>query len=146
MHLLLCLGTSLGCVALQSGDDLIAAHALEASALGTGGNAGAPEKSTKKALPLLCFAQTELLAEAAILGSDMEQIGLPLVAASRLTKKACALLDFAAAAACSCCRGLTAAGEFKVTKNEPVEAVEAATTGAGDASRTWFGCKGLALA
>ena len=136
----------MGCVALQSGNNLTAAHALEALALGTGGNAGAPEKSTKKALPLLCFAQTESLAETTLLGFDPEQIGLLLVAASRLTKKACAVLDFAAAAVFPCCRGLTAAGESKVTKNEPVEVIEAAAAGAGDALSTWFGCKGLARA
>jgi hypothetical protein len=69
--------------------------ALKALAAGAGGKAGAPEKSTKKALPLLlCFAQTEsaaaaaAAAAAALVVSAAETIELLAVVESRATKKA----------------------------------------------------------
>lgn len=71
---------------------MAAARALAASAVGRGGNAGAPEKSTKKAQPVLCFAVsvtvTGSAAAAAAMEWTLEATELLLVAASKPIKKA----------------------------------------------------------
>ena len=126
---------------------MAAAHPLAVRAVGHGGMAGAFEKSTKKALPLLCFA----VAAAAALESALEMTGLLVAAASKLTKNAWLVQCFAASSARSRSCGLPAAGESMLSKHalvEPAE-MEAAgngTVGNGDALSACSESRGLARA